>query len=42
MMKNDMKQNSTEKHYEWQGFNRGDWENGVDVREFIQKKLYSL
>ena len=37
MMKNDMKQNSTEKHYEWQGFNRGDWENGVDVREFIQK-----
>ncbi|ATF27220.1 formate C-acetyltransferase [Brochothrix thermosphacta] len=32
-----MKQNSTEKHYEWQGFNRGDWENGVDVREFIQK-----
>ncbi|MBR5527195.1 MAG: formate C-acetyltransferase [Brochothrix sp.] len=36
-MKNDMKQNSTEKHYEWQGFNRGDWENGVDVREFIQK-----
>lgn len=37
MMKNDMKQNSTEKHYEWQGFNRGDWEKGVDVREFIQK-----
>ncbi|SUB36332.1 protein PflB [Pasteurella multocida] len=26
----------------WEGFTGGDWQTEVNVRDFIQKKLYTL
>ncbi len=27
---------------QWEGFKEGVWQNGIDVRNFIQKELYCI
>lgn len=37
MMTVESKQTTKETHLEWEGFKIGEWAQGIDVREFIQK-----
>lgn len=30
------------KFKEWEGFKKGNWQNEIDVRDFIREKLYTI